>query len=86
MSEKTPRNPRIDSMELSQNGANLIITCDSGDIEFSIPLRGKSLDVVRSTIKINVSKKYTLADIHILQQIVFDRLGVSSSIDEIEPE
>lgn len=77
---------RITKIKLADDASSLEIICDNGDIEFSIPVRGKSADVVRSTIKVNVSKKYTSTDIHILQQLVFKVLGASSNIDEIEPE
>lgn len=72
----------INKKEIKNNV--MLLECCNGDIELAIPLRGDSLDTIRTKVKINVSNKYTTNDIHVLQEKVFKELGVNTSLEEIE--
>jgi len=75
-------NIKIDSKTQDDNA--LYVLCNDSEVELYIPRKGISYDLIRTKIKINVSKKYTAADIHIIQQKVFAELGVSTELREIE--
>lgn len=64
----------------------MLVYCNDGDIELAIPRVGEELDMIRTKIKINVGKKYTSNDIHILQQKVFKHVGINATHEEIEPK
>jgi hypothetical protein len=62
----------------------VVAICNDGEVEMYIPFRGNSLDIIRSKFKINVAKKYTTTDIHVIQNAVFAHLGITASATEIE--
>jgi len=75
---------KIDSK--TQDEKALYVVCNDSEVELYIPRKGDSYDLIRTKIKINVPKKYTSVDIHIIQQKVFTELGVNTELKEIEPK
>lgn len=73
---------KITSKRIEQN--TLIIECNDGEVELSIPIKGNIIDIIRTKIKINVSNKYTANDIHIIQEKIFSELNVVATNEEIE--
>lgn len=62
----------------------VVVICNDGEVEMFIPYRGNSLDIIRSKFKINVAKKYTTTDLHVIQSAVFSELGITATATEVE--
>lgn len=59
------------------------VSCNSGEVVFFIPIRGSAPDLIRTKVQVNVPKKYTTLDIHILQEKIFKTL-VDTEYTEVE--
>jgi hypothetical protein len=73
---------KIDKVEKEEK--YIVVTINDGEIEMYIPYRGQTLDIIRSKFKINVPKKYTNTDLHVIQNQVYQMLGVTATSTEIE--
>ena len=59
------------------------VDINNGEVKFFIPIKGDTVDLIRSKVQILVPKKYTTLDIHIIQEKVFKVL-VETDYAEVE--
>lgn len=60
------------------------VICYDGDIEVKVPIRDGNVDLKRSKFHIKTGRKYSVTDIHIIQQKLFTQFGVESNSQVVE--